>query len=102
MIKNVKQIVNLLKKKKITLSTAESCTGGMIAQTITSISGASSVFKFGLITYSNQSKIKYLKTIARINGIIKNDKMKSSQKKINNKYEIFDDIQKFSAGNLNY
>ena len=61
MFKNVKQIVNLLKKKKITLSTAESCTGGMLAQTITSISGASSVFKFGLITYSNQSKIKYLK-----------------------------------------
>ena len=61
MFKNVKQIVNLLKKKKITLSMAESCTGGMLAQTITSITGASSVFKFGLITYSNQSKIKYLK-----------------------------------------
>ena len=61
MIKNAKQIVNLLINKKITLSTAESCTGGMLAQVITDVSGASKIFKFGVIVYSNQSKIKYLK-----------------------------------------
>jgi len=66
MFKNIKQTVNLLKRKKITLSIAESCTGGMLAQAITSISGASHIFKFGLVTYSNQSKIKYLKVPLKI------------------------------------
>ena len=66
MFKNTKQIVNLLKKKKITLSVAESCTGGMLAQEITSISGSSRVFKFGIITYSNNAKIKYLKVPSKI------------------------------------
>ena len=66
MFKNIKQTVNLLKRKKITLSIAESCTGGMLAQAITSISGASYIFKFGLVTYSNQSKIKYLKVPLKI------------------------------------
>ena len=60
MSKKIKQIIELLKYKKRTLSVAESCTGGMLAQTITEINGASKIFKFGLITYSNQSKIKYL------------------------------------------
>ena len=58
MLKETRQIINILKNKKISLSVAESCTGGMLAQVITSISGASKVFKFGIITYSNQSKIK--------------------------------------------
>jgi len=62
----VKQIVNSLKNKKITLSTAESCTGGMLSQAITSVSGASYVFKIGFITYSNQSKIKFLKVPSKI------------------------------------
>ena len=66
MIKNAKKIIALLKIKKITLSVAESCTGGMLAQVITSISGASDVFKFGVVTYSNQSKIKYLKVSLKI------------------------------------
>jgi nicotinamide-nucleotide amidase len=48
-------------KKKLTISVVESCTGGMLASSITSISGASKVFKLGLITYSNQTKIKFLK-----------------------------------------
>ena len=61
MFKNAKQIVKLLGDKKITLSIVESCTGGMLAQVITGISGASNIFKFGIITYSNQSKIQYLK-----------------------------------------
>jgi|TARA_B110000285_G_C15102114_1_gene605620 nicotinamide-nucleotide amidase len=66
MFKNVKQIVNLLKNKKITLSVAESCTGGMLAQVITSVEGASKVFRFGIITYSNASKIRYLKVPVKI------------------------------------
>ena len=66
MFKNAKQIINLLKKKRITLSVAESCTGGMLAQVITSFNGASKVFKFGLITYSNQSKNIHLKVSLKI------------------------------------
>ena len=66
MFKNAKKIINLLKEKKITLSVAESCTGGMLAQVITGINGASKVFKFGVITYSNQSKVKYLKVPLKI------------------------------------
>jgi nicotinamide-nucleotide amidase len=66
MPKDIKHIISVLIKKKITISIAESCTGGMLAQTITSVSGASKVFKFGIITYSNQSKIKYLNVPLKI------------------------------------
>jgi len=66
MYKKAEQIVKLLKSRKITLSVAESCTGGMLAQTITSVNGASKVFKFGIIVYSNYSKIKYLKVPLKI------------------------------------
>ncbi|RPG95030.1 MAG: CinA family protein [Candidatus Pelagibacter sp. TMED286] len=54
-------LIKRLSKKKLKVSFAESCTGGMIASSITSINGASKVFDLGLITYSNQSKIKILK-----------------------------------------
>jgi len=57
----MKSIVKKLTKKKYNISFAESCTGGMLASTITSISGASKIFNLGLITYSNQAKIKILK-----------------------------------------
>ena len=53
--------VNLLKKKKYKISIAESCTGGMLSSAITSVSGSSKVFNLGLVTYSNESKIKVLK-----------------------------------------
>jgi PncC family amidohydrolase len=66
MFKEIKKIINLLKNKKISVSVAESCSGGLLAQVITSVSGASKVFKFGIITYSNQSKIKYLKVPPKI------------------------------------
>ena len=55
------KVVRILTKKKLTVSFAESCTGGLLASSITSVSGASKVFNLGLITYSNQSKIKILK-----------------------------------------
>tara|TARA_B100002052_G_scaffold243581_1_gene228738 strand:- start:322 stop:783 length:462 start_codon:yes stop_codon:yes gene_type:complete len=57
----MKSLIRLLIRKKIKLSITESCTGGLLASTITSISGASKIFNLGLITYSNQAKIKILK-----------------------------------------
>jgi len=57
----MKSLIKLLIKKKLKISFAESCTGGLLASSITSISGASKVFNLGLVTYSNQSKIKILK-----------------------------------------
>ena len=57
----MKNLVRLLTKKKLKLSIAESCTGGLLASSITSISGASKIFNLGLVTYSNQAKIKILK-----------------------------------------
>jgi nicotinamide-nucleotide amidase len=66
MLKESKRIINLLRKKKLSLSIAESCTGGMFSQIITNVSGSSKVFKFGIITYSNESKIKHLKVPSKI------------------------------------
>tara|TARA_B100001093_G_scaffold402351_1_gene390128 strand:- start:637 stop:1095 length:459 start_codon:yes stop_codon:yes gene_type:complete len=54
-------LIKKLTKKKLKISFAESCTGGMLASTITSYSGASKIFNLGLVTYSNQAKIKILK-----------------------------------------
>mgnify|MGYP006116041291 FL=1 len=66
MNKNTYQIISKLIKKKISLSIAESCTGGMLSQNITSVGGASKIFSFGVITYSNKSKINYLKVPRKI------------------------------------
>ena len=57
----MKLLIKLLNRKKIKISVAESCTGGLLASAITSISGASKIFNLGLITYSNQAKIKILR-----------------------------------------
>ena len=54
-------LVKKLIKKRLNISFAESCTGGMLANSITSISGASKVFNLSLVTYSNKSKIQILK-----------------------------------------
>ena len=56
-----KKVVDLLKKKRIKLAVAESCTGGMLSSAITSIGGSSKVFNVGLVTYSNMSKNLFLK-----------------------------------------
>ena len=53
--------LKLLTKKKLTVSLAESCTGGLLASSITSFSGSSKVFNMGLVTYSNNAKVKLLK-----------------------------------------
>ena len=55
------KILKLLTKKRLTLSIAESCTGGLLASSITSFSGSSRVFNMGLVTYSNNAKVKLLK-----------------------------------------
>ena len=57
----MKSLVKILTKKKLKISFAESCTGGLLASSITSINGSSKVFSLGLVTYSNQSKTKILK-----------------------------------------
>ncbi len=62
----MKSLIKLLTKKKLKISFVESCTGGLLASTITSIDGASKVFNLGLVTYSNQAKIKILKVNKKI------------------------------------
>ena len=61
-----KKIVSILKRKKLKLAIAESCTGGMLSSVITSVSGASKVFTMGLVTYSNQAKLSILKVPKKI------------------------------------
>ncbi len=86
----IKKIIDKLIKKNISISVAESCTGGMIANTITKYSGVSKIFSYGIICYSNKAKHKYLsvsktnlskygavsKEVAEdmINGLYKNEK----------------------------
>lgn len=54
----MKELVELLREKNITISTMESCTGGGIANAITNIEGSSDILKFSAVTYSNEFKIK--------------------------------------------
>ena len=61
-----RNIIKKLSKKKLKISFAESCTGGLLSSAITSVSGSSNVFNLGLVTYSNQSKIKVLKVSKKI------------------------------------
>ena len=61
LINKSKKIVNLLKRKKLKIAFAESCSGGLLSSSITSVSGSSKVFTLGLVAYSNQSKTKVLK-----------------------------------------
>jgi nicotinamide-nucleotide amidase len=60
-LKKIKKTLKNLQKKKLTVSTAESCTGGMLSSYFTSLDGASKIFMLGFITYSNKSKINVLK-----------------------------------------
>ena len=56
-----KKVIKKLIRNKITISVAESCTGGLVASEITSVPNSSNIFNLGLVTYSNQSKEKLLK-----------------------------------------
>ena len=67
------RLVKLLTKKRLKISFAESCTGGLLSSSITSIIGSSKVFTIGLVTYSNPSKINILevpKNIIRKHGAV--------------------------------
>ena len=61
-----KKIITQLRKKRLKLAIAESCTGGMLSSNITSVSGSSKVFVMGFVTYSNQSKNQILKIPQKI------------------------------------
>ena len=60
------KVVKKLIKKKLKVSFAESCTGGLLSSSITSISGSSKVFNLGLVTYSNKAKVNILKVPNKI------------------------------------
>ena len=60
------KLVKKLIKKKLTISFAESCTGGLLSSSITSVSGSSKVFNLGFITYSNKAKMTVLKVPKKI------------------------------------
>ena len=62
----MKTLIKILTNKKLKISFAESCTGGLLSSSITSISGSSKIFTIGLVTYSNQSKISLLKIPKKI------------------------------------
>ncbi len=86
MIKISYKVVKLLSKKRLNISFAESCTGGLLASTVTSISGSSKVFTIGLVTYSNQAKIKFLKVPKKIiskHGAVSNETCLSMVKNLN-------------------
>ena len=74
--KLVTNVVELLKRRGLTIATAESCTGGLLSELITSVSGASEVFELGLCTYSERMKSRFLdvpeETIARY-GVVSSE-----------------------------
>ena len=90
----MKSLVKKLIKKKLKISFAESCTGGLLASSIISISGSSKIFDLGFITYSNQAKIKFLKVnknIIRKYGAVSHECCKAM---VNN-------LSKISKANIN-
>ena len=90
----MKSLVKKLIKKKLKISFAESCTGGLLASSITSVSGASKIFTLGLVTYSNQAKIKFLKVnknIIKKYGAVSHECC----------YEMVNNLSKISKANVN-
>ena len=87
-------LIRLLTKKKLKISFAESCSGGQLASTITSISGASKIFNLGLVTYSNQAKIKVLK-------VNKNIIKKYGAVSYECCYAMVNNLSKISKANIN-
>ena len=90
----MKSLIRILIKKKLKISFAESCTGGLLASSITEINGASKVFNLGLVTYSNQSKIKVL----RVNKNIINKYGAVSKQCC---YAMVNNLSKISKSNIN-
>ena len=84
----VDKIILRLIKKNISISIAESCTGGLISSSITKINGASKIFSYGIISYSNNSKFKYLsvskKTLNKFGAVSSN----VAEEMVNSLYKI--------------
>ena len=84
----VDKIILKLIKKNISISIAESCTGGLISRSITKINGASKIFSCGIISYSNNSKFKYLsvskKTLNKFGAVSSN----VAEEMVNGLYKI--------------
>ena len=87
----MKEIIEKLTNLNKTISTMESCTGGGIANAITNIEGASEVFKFSAVTYSNEYKIKM--------GVDKNIIDKYSVYSMETANEMSKNISKFTNSN---
>ena len=90
----MKSLIRILTKRRLKLSIAESCTGGLLASSITSVSGASKIFNLGLITYSNQAKIKILninKNIIKKYGAVSHECC----------YAMVNNLSKISKANIN-
>ena len=83
-----KKIISLIKRKKMKLAIAESCTGGMLSSAITSLSGSSKVFTMGLVTYSNQAKTSILKVPQKIIKKYGAVSVQCSMSKVNNLSKI--------------
>ena len=89
-LKDAKAVVNLLINKGLTISAAESCTGGMLCAALTDISGCSQVLNAGIVTYSNEAKMRYLgvkkETLDRFGAVSENTalEMSAGVKKANN------------------
>lgn len=65
-MENAEKLVNLLIEKKLHITTAESCTGGMVASRIVDVANASKVFNVAYVTYANEAKEKYLNVDSKI------------------------------------
>ena len=89
-----KKIITILRKRKYNLAVVESCTGGLLASKITSVSGSSKVFTMGLVTYSNEAKLKFLKIPKKI---IKNNGAVSVQCCL----AMVNNLSKISKANIN-
>ena len=90
----MRSFIKILTKKKLKISFAESCTGGLLASSITSINGASKVFNLGFVTYSNQAKIEVLKVnknIIRKYGAVSHECC----------YAMVKNLSKISKANIN-
>ena len=88
----MRDVVNLLIEKKMTIATMESCTGGFVASSITDIDGSSSVLKFSAVTYSNEYKIKM--------GVSKKVIDKYSVYSINVAREMAKNISNFASSDI--
>jgi PncC family amidohydrolase len=89
------KIVRLLTKRKLTLTTAESCTGGLIASKITDVPGASKIFHGGIVAYSKAVKQKFLgvrpRTLTRhgaVSGAVAREMAEGARKKFGADFAI--------------